>query len=159
MKAGRLFLALSFIAFTVAPALAVNPDEVLKDPVLEARARAISTELRCLVCQNQSIDISDAGLARDLRIIVRERLTSGDTDAEVIDYVVARYGEFVLLKPRFSAANALLWLAPMGLILIGALVLFRSRRRAAENKTPDALSKTEEAKLAEIIARQDRPPV
>ena len=91
------------------PALAVQPDEVLADPALEARARALSAELRCMVCQNQSIDDSDADLARDLRVLVRERLAAGDSDEQVIDYVVSRYGEFVLLKPRFSLRNALLW--------------------------------------------------
>ena len=106
----------------------MNPDEVLKDPALEARARQISSELRCLVCQNQSIDISDAELAKDLRVIVRERLTAGDSDAQVLDYVVARYGEFVLLKPRFSAGNAALWGAPLLVVLFGALVLFRQPR-------------------------------
>src|SRR6187401_2626115 len=93
-----------------APALAVQPDEVLSDPALEARARVLSQELRCLVCQNQSIDDSDAPLARDLRILLRERLQAGDSDRQVIDFLVARYGEFVLLKPRFSWHTALLWL-------------------------------------------------
>ena len=119
---------LLFFFLSLSSALAVNPDEVLKDPALEARARQISSELRCLVCQNQSIDISDADLAKDLRVIVRERLTAGDSDAQVIDYVVARYGEFVLLKPRFSAGNAALWGAPLLVVLIGALVLFRQSR-------------------------------
>jgi cytochrome c-type biogenesis protein CcmH len=159
MKAIRLFLACAFLAFGAAPSLAVNPDEVLKDPALEARARAISTELRCLVCQNQSIDISDASLARDLRIIVRERLTAGDTDAQVIDFVVARYGEFVLLKPRFSAANAVLWIAPVGLILIGIMVVLGSRRRATPSAAPAELSKSEEAKLAEIIGKDTHPQI
>ncbi|TIU70171.1 MAG: cytochrome c-type biogenesis protein CcmH, partial [Mesorhizobium sp.] len=90
-------------------ALAVKPDEVLADPALEARARTLSEQLRCMVCQNQSIDDSDADLARDLRVLVRQRLVAGDTDRQVIDYIVSRYGEFVLLKPRFSLRNALLW--------------------------------------------------
>ena len=97
---GVIVLALSLFS---APALAVQPDEILKDPVLEARARALSQELRCMVCQNQSIDDSDAPLAKDLRVLVRERLTAGDSDSQVIDFLVARYGEFVLLKPRISA--------------------------------------------------------
>ena len=98
----------------------MQPGEVLADPALEARARALSAELRCMVCQNQSIDDSDADLARDLRVLVRERLTAGDSDDEVIDYVVSRYGEFVLLKPRFSLRNALLWGAPLLLLLAAA---------------------------------------
>jgi cytochrome c-type biogenesis protein CcmH len=157
MKAVRLFLAFGFLAFAGLPALAVNPDEMLKDPALEARARAISSELRCLVCQNQSIDISDADLAKDLRVIVRERLTAGDTDAQVIDFVVARYGEFVLLKPRFSAANAVLWLAPIGLVLLGAFVVFGARRRTSQGNTPDPLSESEKAKLAAVMAKDNQP--
>src|SRR5204862_687944 len=101
-------------------AFAVQPDEVLADPVLEARARVLSKELRCMVCQNQSIDDSDAPLARDLRILVRERLQAGDSDQRVIDFLVARYGEFVLLNPRFSAHIALLWVAHAPLLVIGS---------------------------------------
>ena len=105
-----LLLRLTLLA---APhAVAVQPDEILSDPALEARARALSKELRCMVCQNQSIDDSDAPLARDLRLLVRERLKAGDSDAQVIDFLVARYGEFVLLKPRFTSHTALLWLMP-----------------------------------------------
>ncbi|HVQ11026.1 MAG TPA: cytochrome c-type biogenesis protein, partial [Methyloceanibacter sp.] len=107
-----LFAFLAAAAFSAAtPALAVQPDEILTDPALEARARAISAGLRCLVCQNQSIDDSDAPLARDLRILVRDRLKAGDSDKQIIDFVVARYGEFVLLKPRFEPHTMLLWLA------------------------------------------------
>ncbi|TIU20576.1 MAG: cytochrome c-type biogenesis protein CcmH, partial [Mesorhizobium sp.] len=114
-------------------ALAVKPDEVLADPALEARARTLSEQLRCMVCQNQSIDDSDADLARDLRVLVRQRLVAGDTDRQVIDYIVSRYGEFVLLKPRFSLRNALLWGAPVFLLLAGGAVVVlgaRSRRSA-----------------------------
>jgi len=103
---------------------AVQPDEMLQDPALEARARALSHELRCMVCQNQSIDDSDAPLARDLRVLVRERLTAGDSDRQVIDFLVARYGEFVLLKPVFAWHTAILWAMPGVLLLGGALVLF-----------------------------------
>ncbi len=110
-------------------ARAVQPDEVLKDPVLEQRARSLSAGLRCMVCQNQSIDDSDADLARDLRILVRDRLTAGDTDEQVIDFVVSRYGEFVLLKPRFNVRNALLWSVPVILLLAGGGFLFVSARR------------------------------
>lgn len=110
-------------------ARAVQPDEVLKDPILEQRARSLSAGLRCMVCQNQSIDDSDADLARDLRILVRDRLTAGDTDEQVIDFVVSRYGEFVLLKPRFNVRNALLWSVPVILLLAGGGFLFVSARR------------------------------
>ena len=140
-----------FLFISLSSALAVNPDEVLKDPALEARARQISSELRCLVCQNQSIDISDADLAKDLRVIVRERLTAGDTDAQVTDFVVARYGEFVLLKPRFSAGNAILWGAPLLVMLIGALVLFRQSRTPPPHAAAAPLSAEEERRLGEIM--------
>ncbi len=150
-------LAVAGLLFSSAVSFAVNPDEVLKDPALELRARQISSELRCLVCQNQSIDISDADLARDLRVIVRERLTAGDTDAEVMDFVVARYGEFVLLKPQFSARNAVLWAAPVLVMLIGALVLFRKSRTNAQAETATSLSAEEERRLGEIV--KDRTEV
>ena len=107
----------------------VQPDEVLSDPALETRARALSKELRCMVCQNQSIDDSAAPLARDLRVLVRERLTGGDSDQQVLDFLVARYGEFVLLKPRFAWHNALLWFGPPGVLIGGALVLAGRQRR------------------------------
>lgn len=126
-------LALMLTAHAAAPAFAVLPDEVLDDPALEARARAISVNLRCLVCQNQSIDDSNADLARDLRVLVRERLVVGDSDEQVIDYIVSRYGEFVLLKPRLSLHNLVLWIAPFGFLVGGgAAILFalRGRRRA-----------------------------
>jgi cytochrome c-type biogenesis protein CcmH len=131
-------------------ALAVQPDEVLDDPALEARARAISAELRCMVCQNQSIDDSDASLARDLRVLVRERLKAGDTDEEVLAYVVARYGEFVLLKPRFSLRNALLWGTPAVLLVIGGIVLVVSIRRR-ERPATKALSAEEKDALAKVL--------
>jgi cytochrome c-type biogenesis protein CcmH len=158
MRQGRFILALAALLLCTAAAFAVNPDEVLNDPALELRARQISSELRCLVCQNQSIDISDADLARDLRIIVRERLTTGDTDAQVFDFIVARYGEFVLLKPRFSGANAVLWLAPLGLVLGGAAVAFVYARRARPRLAPAGLSNDEEAKLARLVAEDSLPP-
>jgi cytochrome c-type biogenesis protein CcmH len=135
------------------PALAVQPDEILKDPVLESRARALSQELRCMVCQNQSIDDSEAPLAKDLRVIVRERLTAGDSDNQVIDFLVARYGEFVLLKPRFNLHTLLLWLAPFGVLAIAAIGFLAAGRRA---KTPAAtaepkLSRDEEARVAALV--------
>lgn len=157
MRRVLLTLAVAALPFFPAAAFAVNPDEVLNDPALETRARQISSELRCLVCQNQSIDISDADLARDLRVIVRERLTAGDTDGQVMDFVVARYGEFVLLKPRFSAGNAVLWGAPLLVMLIGALVLVRKSRKPAQAAATQKLSAEEERRLAEIV--KDRTEV
>jgi len=133
-------------------AIAVQPDEILKDPALESRARALSRVLRCMVCQNQSIDDSDAPLARDLRILVRERLTSGDSDSQVVDFLVARYGEFVLLKPRLAWHNAVLWLTPAVALVAGAiamLVAIRRRRAASSGSVP--LSSDEERRLAEVI--------
>jgi cytochrome c-type biogenesis protein CcmH len=147
-----LSLFVLFLSLSGTAALAVQPDEVLKDAALEARARALSQELRCMVCQNQSIDDSDAPLARDLRILVRERLSAGDSDDQVIDFLVARYGEFVLLKPRLSWRTALLWLAPFGLALLGAVGILVARRRAAPN-APAPLTTDEERRL-EDIARQ-----
>src|SRR5262245_42703444 len=144
-----------------AGALAVQPDEILPDATLEARARGLSKELRCMVCQNQSIDDSDAPLARDLRVLVRERLQAGDTDHEVIDFLVARYGEFVLLKPRFSPHTALLWLSPAVLLLIGAFALFMAFRRsragtAAATADSPKLTPAEAARLSEILRSNDR---
>lgn len=148
-----LLLAMSFAAPAV---VAVQPDEVLSDAALEVRARALSKELRCMVCQNQSIDDSDAPLARDLRILVRERLQAGDSDREVIDFLVARYGEFVLLNPRFSGHTALLWVAPAALLLIGGVVLFvlaRRRRKGSETGSAEQvkLTSAEQARLSEIL--------
>jgi cytochrome c-type biogenesis protein CcmH len=150
-------LALGFLAAIAAahPAIAVQPDEVLKDPVLEARARALSRDLRCMVCQNQSIDDSEAPLARDIRLLVRERLTAGDTDPQVVDFLVARYGEFVLLKPRFAWHTALLWLTPVAGLLAGAIAILaalRRQRSARSGMTP--LTPEEEREVAEMI---DRP--
>jgi cytochrome c-type biogenesis protein CcmH len=148
----RLIL-LSFLLLLATPVQAVQPDEILADPALEARARAISKELRCLVCQNEAIDDSNADLARDLRLLVRERLTAGDSDAEVLDYLVERYGEFVLLKPKFSVANAALWLTGPVTFLIGlgiAVAYLRRRRpRAAAIEAP--LSDAERRRLDEIL--------
>jgi cytochrome c-type biogenesis protein CcmH len=144
------------------PLDAVEPDEVLSDPVLEARARTLSKELRCMVCQNQSIDDSDAPLARDLRVLVRERLQAGDSDRQVIDFLVARYGEFVLLRPRFSSHTALLWLGPAAFLLLGAIgLLVVSRRYRTQPQTEPAapaarLTPDEETKLSAILDRGDR---
>jgi len=133
---------------------AVQPDEVLPDPALESRARALSRDLRCMVCQNQSIDDSDAPLARDLRILVRERLTAGDSDTQVIDFLVARYGEFVLLRPRFVGHTLILWLAPIVLLIGGiALLVVLARRRgvtAEAAAAAPALNPQEQARLHEL---------
>jgi cytochrome c-type biogenesis protein CcmH len=125
-----LCLLIALLTFAAVPcAIAVQPDEVLSDATLEARARALSKELRCMVCQNQSIDDSEAPLARDLRILVRERLQAGDNDRQVIDFLVARYGEFVLLRPRLSWHTAVLWLGPAAMLLVGACALLMLARR------------------------------
>ena len=139
------------------PALAVQPSEILDDPALEQRARNLSAGLRCMVCQNQSIDDSDAELARDLRVLVRERLVAGETDEEVLDYVVSRYGEFVLLKPRFSIQNAALWGAPVALLLLGGVFLF-SRAGRPQKANSVRLSEEEEQRLKEILGRADKDP-
>lgn len=147
----RLLAVALALLLLVAPALAVNPGEALPDPALEARARGISAELRCLVCQNQSIDQSDADLAHELRVIVRERLAAGDSDEAVKDYVVARYGEFVLLRPVFAVHTLILWLAAPLLLAAGALALFfglRRRRLVSVDTAP--LSPEEQAALDDL---------
>ena len=151
--AAALFLSLS------APAFAVQPDEVLKDPAMEARAREISKELRCLVCQNQSIDDSDAELARDLRQIVRERLLAGDSDAEIIAFLTARYGDFVLLRPPVKPATWGLWFGPLAVLLIagGGIVLYL-RRRSPRETAAAPLSAEERARLDALMREaSDRP--
>lgn len=149
---GLAVAALTALLVT-APALAVQPDEIISDPALEARARVLSKELRCMVCQNQSIDDSDAPLAHDLRVLVRERLQAGDTDQRVIDFLTARYGEFVLLNPPFSLHSALLWLTPIGILVIGACGLaFASRRRAPPGAE---LTVAERARVSQILADKD----
>ena len=149
----RALLAIIFLFFASLPAYAVNPNEVMADPVLEARARALSAELRCMVCQNQSIDDSDAPLARDLRLLVRERLKAGDSDTQIMDYLVARYGDFVLLKPRFTSHTALLWLLPFLVLIAGATALLVLRRRQ-QNRSSVRLSDEEEARVAEVLKRE-----
>ena len=136
------------------PVLAVQPDEILDDPILEQRARELSKGLRCMVCQNESIDDSDAALARDLRILVRERLLAGDSDDEVLDFVVERYGEFALLKPTFGGGNLILWIAgPLGLIFALFIGVNMVRRSNASSGAKDTLSSDEEARLNEILKR------
>jgi cytochrome c-type biogenesis protein CcmH len=143
-------------AITIAPipAGAVQPDEVLKDARLEERARHISADLRCLVCQNQSIDDSDAPLAKDLRVLVRERLVAGETDGAVRDFVVQRYGEFVLLKPVFRLHTALLWLAPVLVFAAGAFGALRALRRR-RGDSPAPLTAEERSALDAVLQRRD----
>jgi cytochrome c-type biogenesis protein CcmH len=141
--------------FMLEPAFAVRPDEMLKDPGLEARARAISAELRCLVCQNQSIDDSDADLAHDLRVLVRDRLAAGDSDQAVKDYLVGRYGDYVLLRPRVTLGTALLWAAGP-LALVGGLIAIWFSTRDTRRRADRPLSETEEARVEAIIAQSLR---
>jgi cytochrome c-type biogenesis protein CcmH len=138
-----------------APALGVQPDEIMRDPAQEARARELSRDLRCMVCQNQSIDDSDAPLARDLRLLVRERIAAGDSNAQVIDFLVARYGEFVLLRPRVGPQTLLLWFLPPALLLAGlvALVVTLRRRRGVEPVAAPALTEAERAQLQRLTAK------
>jgi len=144
-------LVLAFCVGLSGAADAVEPDEVLSDPALESRARELSAELRCMVCQNQSIDDSDAPLARDLRILVRERLTAGDSNADVVDFLVARYGQYVLLKPRFNRNTALLWIVPPATLVIAAIaaIVFYRRRRIVGEAKP--LDEGEKRRLATIV--------
>jgi len=147
-----LILSLAMALLAACPAHAVEPDEVLQDPAFEARARTISEGLRCLVCQNQSIDDSEAPLAKDLRLLVRERLKAGDSNEQIVDFIVARYGEFVLLKPRFETHTLVLWLATPAVFLVALLIIALSyRRRRAEATNPPPLSVAERRKLKRLI--------
>lgn len=146
----RLGAALILIFLWTAPVGAVQPDEILSDPALEARARALSEGLRCLVCQNQSIDDSNAPLARDLRILLRERLKAGDSDDKAVDFIVARYGDYVLLRPRFTVETWLLWIGPFALLLAAAGFLL-VRRRNKEKSAEGALDQREEAELRRLL--------
>jgi cytochrome c-type biogenesis protein CcmH len=146
-----LCLAL-LLALSAGPVGAVEPDEMLKDPALEARARHLSAELRCMVCQNQSIDDSEAPLAKDIRILVRERLSAGDSDEAVKAYLTARYGDFVLLRPPFDWRTALPWTAPFLLLAIGLIVsLLAARRRRLAGAAPAPLSEEEEREVERIV--------
>ncbi len=156
----RAFLKIAMLIaigwqFSLFPAMAVEPDEVLKDPVLEKRARVISVDLRCLVCQNQSIDDSNADLARDLRILVRERLKKGDTNEQVKDYVVARYGEFVLLNPRIAPHTWVMWFSAPVILILGIIGLIRAARRRksriSAGSAPAGLSEEEQKRLNRIM--------
>jgi cytochrome c-type biogenesis protein CcmH len=147
-------LAFLFVLAWMSAASAVQPDEQLPDPALEARAREISAGLRCLVCQNQSIDDSDAPLARDLRILVRQRLEAGDSDAMVRDYLVARYGDFILLKPPFEASTLFLWLTP--LVVLGASAMVVAHRfRSAKPVATERLSDAEEQALSRALKQRE----
>ena len=149
---GFAMTALVCAAVASGSALAVQPNEMLKDQRLEERARELSQELRCMVCQNQSIDESEAPLARDLRVLVRERLTKGDTDQQVLDYLVARYGEFVLLKPRLETRTLLLWALPPATLIVGAVGLFLTMRRRPSGKAePATLSAEEQRRLSTLV--------
>jgi cytochrome c-type biogenesis protein CcmH len=157
----RVFLFV-FAVLVAAPAsswAAVQPDEMLRNPALEARARTLSQQLRCMVCQNESIDESDAPLAHDLRVLVRERLQAGDSDAQVLNFLVARYGEFVLLKPRLSWRTAVLWGLPPGLLLTGIalLVVAATRRRGRVQESAPNLTAAEQARLKKILAESGGP--
>ena len=139
------------ILMLASPVLAVEPSEMLDDPVLEARAREISKGLRCVVCQNENIDDSNAGIASDLRVLLRERLVAGDTDEQVVQYIVDRYGEYVLLKPRFSATNMALWLTGPLLLLFGGIGAVAFIRRRAKPVPDEGLSPEEQEKLARLL--------
>jgi len=149
----RLAVAFALLWIAAGGALAVEPGEILKDSALEARARVLSEELRCLVCQNQSIDDSDAALAHDIRVLLRERLTKGDTDSQAIGFLVARYGEFILLKPPFNWHTLVLWLVPPGVLVIGGLVAaggyWKRRNRPTE---PAPLDAAESADLQRLLS-------
>jgi cytochrome c-type biogenesis protein CcmH len=157
------FVAAIVVLLHAAPSFAVQPDEILPDATLEQRARHLSRELRCMVCQNQSIDDSDAPLARDLRLLVRERLKAGDSDRQVLDFLTARYGDFVLLSPPLNWRTALLWGLPAGLLIIGGIVLVATlRRRNGQPLAADSLARTlpltadEEARIADLLDKDPR---
>jgi len=147
----RRALAIVFVLLWAIPAFALPPDELLSDPPLEARARSLSSHLRCLVCQNQSIDDSDAPLAKDLRTLIRERLSQGDSDEQVMDFVVSRYGDFVLLKPRFTAKTVLLWATPFAVLLIAVFAMLLRRRPNAATTPERPLSDEERQALEKAL--------
>lgn len=153
----RLVLALILALAAATPAAAIRPDEILADPALETRARALGKELRCLVCQNQSIDDSEADLARDLRKIVRERLVVGDSDPAIRAYLVARYGDFVRLDPPLRVTTAILWFGPALILVLGAIgIAVFLRRKPAGTSPPVALDSNDRARLERVLAEDDR---
>ncbi len=153
----RFFFVVVFLAAAASmPGFAVEPSEILEDSALEARARSISKGLRCVVCQNQSIDDSDAELARDLRVLVRERLVKGDSDQQVVDYIASRYGDFVLLKPPFKKTTYVLWLGPVVIAIFAFIaVFFFYRRKKAEETAPPAFSSEEQKRLDKLMGGKD----
>jgi cytochrome c-type biogenesis protein CcmH len=153
----RVLFAVLLLVLSVSPGFAVEPGEVLDDPVLEARARQISKGLRCVVCQNQSIDSSDADLARDMRVLVRERLVAGDSNVEVNNYMVSRYGDFVLLKPALKKSTYVLWFGPLLIIGLGilTLIIFYRRRRSLVAATPEGLSDEERRRLETLLKDEE----
>ena len=159
MKQILAFIFALSVLFGSSAAFAVQPDEIMSDPAMEARARDLSRELRCMVCQNQSIDDSEAPLARDLRLLVRERIAAGDTNAKVLDFLVARYGEFVLLKPRLEPHTLLLWLLPPLALAGGGLALWthgrrRARSAAGQESSAPGLTAAEKVRLEQLIAEE-----
>jgi cytochrome c-type biogenesis protein CcmH len=151
----RVALALALGTLVVGAAHAVEPGEMLQDPSLEARARTVSEGLRCLVCQNESIDESHAELARDIRLLVRQRILAGDTDQQVRDYMVARYGQFILLRPPFELQTALLWTTPLIVLTLGGVAMFVALRRPPRTMS-EGLTREEQARVADLIEGRDR---
>ena len=153
MNRSILGAVLVSVCLLVGNALALQPNEVLNDPALEARSRALSKDIRCLVCQNQSIDDSNADLARDLRVLVRERLQKGESDPEILDFLVKRYGDFVLLKPPVKVSTYLLWYGPIGILILGVigLIVFFRNRRVLPARTTAGLSEDEEKRIAALL--------
>jgi cytochrome c-type biogenesis protein CcmH len=147
----RLLAMVLLLTSLTLPAFAVQPDEVLDDPALEQRARELSAKMRCVVCQNQSIDDSDAPLAKDLRLLIRERLVKGDSNDQVVDFLVARYGDFVLLKPRLNANTIALWAGPFLILLLGMFIVWRQRRTVKVAAPESGLSDDERKQLEKIL--------
>ncbi len=152
----------AFASFVVAlcfsvSALAVEPSEMLEDPALEQRARDVSQYLRCVQCQNETIDESDAQIARDMRVLVRQRILDGDSNEEIIDYMVGRYGDYVLLKPRFQPNTIVLWLGPFAILLLGGIIVARRLRTADRTSSVSPLSEEERAEISEVLSRGDDP--
>lgn len=148
----RILISLAVVMCVAASAFAVEPGEMLQDPALELRAREVSKHLRCVQCQNETIDESDAQIARDMRILVRQRITSGDSNEEIIDYMVSRYGDYVLLKPRFQSNTLILWLGPFVVLLLGGWVVARRLRAAADTAVEPPLSEEEQAAIRNATA-------
>lgn len=152
-----IWRALILLCLLANPAAAVNPDEMLADPALEARARALSEDLRCVVCRNQNIDSSNASIARDMRLVLRERLSAGDTDDEAMRYIVNRFGDYVLLKPPFRASTYLLWASPVLLLIVTVAGFAMLWRRRPDPAPPPELSPEDAALLADLLKKDTRP--